>query len=190
MATKKNLIIFFSVLIVLGLCLVLISILVEEQHIDIHSAIIEKTEVRLENRNDRACIIISGGIADITVKGYSNEKAKPVIEQKIKELFYFDLQENDSWRYPLGTNFHTVNLFENNKFEIVADITDARSDNALMIHFVHAYEDGSFPSPGGNELDFNPNIDRFEYSVQINNINYKAIYDKENVWGLIYIQIT
>lgn len=118
------------------------------------------------------------------------KKRKALLPKKYKNFSTLISKKTTAGFTPLGVNFHTVNILENKTFEIVADITEARGDDDLMIHFVHAYDDGSFPAPGGNLLDFKPDIDNFETTITLGNVTYKAIYDKENVWGLIYVQIT
>lgn len=159
--------------------------------VTINSATIDEPVITFEERDGRAVLVIGNGVADYTVEGYTEEEAKAAVEDKIRQLFYFDIQENGgSWLYPLGTNFHTVNLLEDNKFEVVADITDARThEYDLMIHFAHANEDGSFPEPGGNLLDYTPDVDPFNIKLTINGVEYNCIYDKENCWGLIYFKI-
>lgn len=158
-------------------------------NVSVTEAKVEVPVLTLEERGGKAVLVISGGTYTATVEGATAAEAKPLIEDAIQKLYYFDFQANNTWGYPLGKNFHTINVLADNKFEVVVDITNATATggNDLMIHFVHAKDDGTFGT--GGELDFKPDIDTFNIEKTINDMKYTLIYDKSNCFGLPYLQV-
>ncbi len=150
----------------------------------------EDPTVDLVAEGDKVYVVIGGGTVDYEVKGYSAEEAEPVIEEAIAALYYMDFQRNGgSWDNPIGKNFHKANLLENNKFEMLLDVTDAANFEGvqLMLHFVHKNADGSVGT--GGELDFKPSIPDFTKSVTVGTVQYTLTLDAatETCFGLPFV---
>lgn len=147
--------------------------------------------ISMVEENGKVLIKIGGGTATYEIAGYTEEEAKEKIEAEIAKLFYFDLQRyQGAWDQPLGTNFHKANLLEDGAFEIVVDVTNAKNElgDKLMIHFVHAKEDGTFGS--GGDLDFKPTtLEAFEKTVDCGDFRYTLTYDKTTCYGLVYLSV-
>ncbi len=153
---------------------------------------LELDEIKLEERNGAACFVITGGSYAASVSGIPADQEAEAIASAIQKKFYFDVQSdpneggNSSWALHL-TNTHRVVLLEDGKFEIVADLSSMGAD-ALIVHFVGANEDGSFPTGGGT--DFKPEVDTFSAELTVGNTTYEMVYDKDRFFGCVGIFIT
>lgn len=106
------------------------------------SAEIANPEVTLGLRDGKPHIIIGGGVYSATVQGFDLTVPEDVrqirleIASAVKDLYLFDVQlfgEPYNTVIPDGT--HTVNVLDDNKFEIVCDISKLGIDNGYGVHF-------------------------------------------------------
>lgn len=148
---------------------------------------------------DKVYIVLSVGIYEAEIVGYDLTKADDVaavkasLESKIKELFYFDMQRNATWDYPLGDNFETISVnLDDNTFTVYADVTNypAHGDGSThggMVHFI-------LNADSASTKDYKPGI-VFSKTVEFNDKVYEyacleGSAEQTNCWNLTYVAVT
>ncbi len=162
----------------------------------------EKIKLEMVAEDDKAIIKITGGV-EFTTEGYNMQQdkdkaaVKAVLEQKIKPMFYTDIQNDgtgNNWTYPLGKDFHTVTVDVDAKtFTINLDVTNYTLGIGMgMLHFAPYLPDGSGNTDPANK-DYKPEIEKVEATVQAGGNEFKFTYDPADsgtCFGLPYFSVT
>lgn len=150
------------------------------------------TDIKPEVRDGKIYFVIAGGTYEAEVKGYTEAEATELLQAKLKDWFYFDVQENKNegaaaWATYLA-NAHTIKVdYENSTFELLVDLSSLNT-NALTVHC--AENSKKTDTDGWN--DFKPNIEAFAENkkVELNGTTVEVIYDKTTYFACVGIKVT
>lgn len=167
----------------------------------VDSAVIETPVITLEERDGKACFVIGGGVYTATVNGYDMNDAdeaelvKEILSASIKSLYLFEVQNNPADGKLEGydvflSNRHIVNILDDERFEVVLDVTSLKANGVYATHFNHAKADGSFPT-GNGENDLKPSIDWFETETLTlaSGLSYQIVYREGFAWDCVAVTV-